>query len=120
MVRGEGSGFGPELTDIGTKRSAAHLRESIITPEASVPDGFMLLELLTSTGSTIRGIRVNEDSFSVQIKDSKGEFHSYRKAELREIRKLKGKSPMPPYASGITPEELTDLISYLASLRGRS
>lgn len=119
MVRGEGSGFGPELTDIGAKRSAAHLRESIVTPEASVPEGFLLVSLVTSDGGSMRGVRVNEDTFSIQIKDSNGNFHSYRKAEVKELRKLNGKSPMPSYAGGIAPEELTDLIAYLASLRGR-
>ncbi|HEV2690676.1 MAG TPA: c-type cytochrome [Bryobacteraceae bacterium] len=118
-IAGDGSGFGPELTDIGSRRSAAHLRESLVTPEASVPDGFLLVELVTPAGATIRGIRLNEDTFSIQIKDSKSAFHSFRKSELKEIRKLRGKSPMPSYES-LTAGELTDLIAYLASLRGKS
>jgi cytochrome c oxidase cbb3-type subunit 3 len=119
MVRGEGSGYGPELTEIGAKRSPAFLRESIITPEASVPDGFLLVELVTSGGATIRGIRLNEDTFSIQLKDASNEFHSFRKAELKEVRKLRGKSPMPSYERSLTGEELTDLVAYLASLRGK-
>jgi cytochrome c oxidase cbb3-type subunit III len=119
MINGDGSGFGPELTDIGSRRSAAHLRESLVTPEASVPDGFLLVELVTRSGATISGIRLNEDTFSIQIKDSKSAFHSYRKSELKQIRKLQGKSPMPSYESSITGTDLTDLIAYLANLRGK-
>jgi len=117
MIRGQGSGYGPELTEIGAKRSADYLRESIVSPEASVPDGFLLVELVTNTGAVVRGVRVNEDTFSIQVKDSKNEFRSYRTSELKELRKLRGKSPMPSYQGALSPEELTDLIAYLASLR---
>ena len=120
MILGDGSGFGPELTNIGARRSAAHLRESIVAPEASVPDGFMLVEIVTSSGATVRGVRLNEDTFSIQIKDPKNAFHSYRKSELKAIRKLRGKSPMPSYQGAIVGDDLTDLIAYLASLRGKS
>ena len=120
MIRGTGSGFGPELSDIGARRNVAHLRESIVAPEASVPDGFLMVEAVTSSGATVRGIRANEDSFTIQIKDAKGEFSSFRKADLKALRKLSGKSPMPSYRGALTPEELTDLTAYLAGLRGKS
>lgn len=120
MIAGDGSGFGPELSDIGARRSAAHLRESVVTPEASVPDGFLLVELVTTAGATIRGIRLNEDTFSIQVKDAKSAFHSYRKSQLKELRKLRGKSPMPSYEGALSGNELTDLVAYLASLRGKS
>lgn len=120
MIRGVGSGFGPELSDIGSRRSVAFLRESIVAPQASVPDGFLVLEAVTNSGATVRGVRVNEDTFSIQIKDQKGEFLSFRKADLKELRKQRGKSPMPSYQGSLTPEELTDLTAYLAGLRGKS
>lgn len=120
MIAGEGSGYGPELTEIGAKRSAPYLRESIVAPEASVPEGFLLVELVTSNGATIRGIRLNEDTFTIQIRDSTNEFHSFRKSELAELRKLRGASPMPSYERSLTPDELTDLVAYLAHLRGKS
>jgi cytochrome c oxidase cbb3-type subunit 3 len=120
MIRGDGSGYGPELTDIGAKRSPAHLRESLVAPEASVPDGFLMLELVTSGGATIRGIRMNEDTFSIQVKDSSSKFHSFRKSALQEVRRMRGKSPMPSYEKTLSPTELTDLIAYLAMQRGKS
>jgi cytochrome c oxidase cbb3-type subunit III len=119
MIQGQGSGFGPELTDIGARRSADFLRESVVAPEASVPDGFLLVELVTNSGAIVRGVRVNEDTFSIQIKDSKNEFHSYRTSELKELRKLRGKSPMPSYQGSLGAEELTDLTAYLAGLRDK-
>jgi putative heme-binding domain-containing protein len=118
MIAGDGSGYGPELTDIGVKRSAAFLRESIVAPEAPVPEGFLLVELVISSGETIRGIRLNEDTFSIQVKDSSNVIHSFRKADLSELRKMRGKSPMPSYEHSLSAEELTDLVAYLAGLGG--
>jgi len=118
MIRGQGSGYGPELTDIGSKRSAAFLRESLVAPEAVVPDDFVTVELVTPSGASVRGVRMNEDTFSIQIKEASGELHSYRKSVLKEFRKLRGKSPMPSYDGALKPEEMNDLIAYLASLRG--
>jgi cytochrome c oxidase cbb3-type subunit 3 len=120
MIRGIGSGFAPELSDIGTRRSVSYLRESIVAPEASVPDRFLMIEAVTASGQTVRGLRANEDTFTIQIKTAKGEFLSFRKADLKELRKLRGKSPMPSYQGALTPEELTDLTAYLAGLKGRS
>jgi len=119
MIDGEGSGFGPELSEIGSRRSASHLRESLVKPDASVPDGFLLVDLITKAGKTITGIRLNEDTFTIQIKDASNTFHSYRKSDLKAVVKQRGKSPMPSYESSIPAADLTDLIAYLANLRGK-
>ena len=63
---------------------------------------------------------MNEDSFSIQIRDLSGRFYSFRKADLKELKKLRGKTPMPSYERGLTTEELDDLVAYLAAQRGQS
>jgi putative heme-binding domain-containing protein len=65
IIAGQGRGFGPELTSIGSRRSAAHLRESLTKPSAFVPEEFASVEAVTASGETIRGVRANEDSFTV-------------------------------------------------------
>src|SRR5260370_23862285 len=97
MIRCQGSSFGPELTGIGAKRSAAFLRESLVAPEAVVPDDFLLVELVTSSGATISGVRVNEDTFSIQVKEANGDLHSYRKSALHDLRKFRVNGPTPSY-----------------------
>jgi putative heme-binding domain-containing protein len=117
-VNGRGGALGPDLTDIGAVRSPSYLRESLLEPEAAVPDGFLQVEVVTRDGRRIQGVRVNEDTFSIQIRDLAGNFHSYFRTELQKIHKQPGKSPMPSYKSALTPGELDDLIAYLDSLRG--
>jgi len=120
MIGGTGEGFGPELTSIGARRSGAHLRQTLIKPAATLPDGFLYVAAVTAAGQTVRGIRVNEDAFTIQLKDTLGRFHSFRKAELKELRRLRGESPMPSFESSLAAAELDDLVAYLASLKGKS
>jgi len=120
MIGGKGEGFGPELTDIGAKRNGAHLRETILHPAAELPEGFLYVAIVTQSGTSIRGIRVNEDSFNIQIKDARGRFHSIAKSDLRELRRLNNETPMPAYGGSLSNAELDDLVAYLASLKGKS
>jgi len=117
IVAGKGEGIGPELTDIGARRNAAFVRRVLLNPADSLPDGFLYVAAVTVSGATVRGIRVNEDSFTIQVKDVRGQFHSFRKSELKELRRLKQESPMPSYANSLASAELDDLVAYLASLR---
>jgi putative heme-binding domain-containing protein len=116
-VAGEGGISGPDLTLIGAARSATHLRESIIDPEASVPEDFLMVTVTPKSGSAVAGVRVNEDSFSIQVRDSNGRSHSFWKSDVERIERQKGKSPMPSFKAQLSDAELTDLVAYLASLK---
>jgi len=118
IVSGSGTALGPELTDIGARRSAEYLRESVVKPGAQVPEQFVVVTAKTSDGKPIRGERVAEDSFTVQIRDLSGRIHSYRKSELTGYEKKFHESLMPSYESKLSSGELDDLVAYLASLRG--
>jgi putative heme-binding domain-containing protein len=119
IVDGKGEGFGPELSDIGARRNAAHLRQAVQRPASALPEDFLYVAATTAAG-TVRGIRVNEDSFFIQIKDARGQFHSFAKAELKDLKRLRGETPMPSFESALSAAELDDLVAYLASLKGKS
>jgi cytochrome c oxidase cbb3-type subunit 3 len=120
IIAGKGEGFGPELSDIGVRRNGAYLRQTLLRPAVSLPEGFLYLVAVTPSGETVRGIRANEDSFSIQVKDAGGQFHSFTKRELKELRKLRNETPMPSYGESLSAAELDDLVAYLASLSGKS
>jgi putative heme-binding domain-containing protein len=119
-VKMKGGRMGPDLTQIGSRRNAAYLREALIAPEATLPEGFMEVRVTTKTGEYFTGIILNEDTYSVQIRDLADRLHSFWKSELSEFRKERDKSPMPSYRNKLSPADLDDLVSYLASLRGES
>lgn len=68
----EGSDLGPDLSDIGRRRGLAFLRESIIKPDAFVPNTYRAVRLEMKSGPAVSGIRLNEDDLSVQVRDVGG------------------------------------------------
>jgi putative heme-binding domain-containing protein len=124
ILNGDGSGFGPDLTDIGARRGSLHLRETLQNPAKTLPEDFLLVEVTTilgqiNSGLTVRGIRLNEDTFSIQLKDQQGILYSFRKSELRGLKKLRGETPMPSFGAALSPAELDDLVHFLATQRGK-
>jgi cytochrome c oxidase cbb3-type subunit III len=130
-INGQGLAIGPDLSDIGRRRSVAFLRRSLLEPGAEVPQSFnayrteismplnfLFIRARTTDGKEYAGVRVNEDAFSIQIRDLTGRIHSFFKSELSELVKDKGQSPMPAYAGVFSPAELDDVVAYLVSLRG--
>jgi putative heme-binding domain-containing protein len=118
VLNGQGTGIGPELTGIGSKRGAARLRETLLDPAKTIPEGFVLVDAVTASGEHVRGIRVNEDTFTIQIKDLEGSIHSFRKTELAQFNKVRDQTPMPAFGAQVAERDLDDLVAYLGSERG--
>jgi len=120
MVNGAGGSLGPNLDEVGARRSASHLRQCLLAPNSALPAGFMMIHAIRGDGSTLEGIRVNEDSFTIQLRDLSGHFHSLRKQQLQKLDYQSGTTPMPSYRNKLSSLEVDDLIAYLAGLRGKS
>ena len=130
IINGAGGNLGPDLSDIGFLRGGAYLKQAVVDPSAALPKGTQLisrgyaeylpLRIVTKKGDEVRGIRVNEDAFTVQVRDQAGKFYSLRKDDLELLEKQQGKSLMPSFATRLTAPELDDLVAYLASLRSDS
>lgn len=135
MIHGQGGRLGPDLADAGLRRSPGYLRNVLVNPRARVLDSFFLyrpagyltadlptnflqVRVVTRDGRHITGVRLNEDPFSIQLRDFSDRFYSFWKDELAELHEDWGQSPMPDYRGVFTPAELNDLVAYLASLRG--
>lgn len=117
VVNGEGIAFGPDLSDVGLLRGSAHLRESIRAPEAFVSPRYRTVLVEDAGGAEIMGVRMNEDTFTIQILDQAGRLRSFRKTGIRRFELLPEESMMMSYAD-FSEEELDDLVAYLATLRG--
>ena len=118
IIEGQGGILGPDLSDVGLRRGADYLRESLVSPGATIPERYLLVRAQTRAGEEVVGVRVNEDSFTIQLRDQAGRIHSLSKLELEDLEKAFGESLMPSYGSELRATELDDLIAYLASLRG--
>jgi cytochrome c oxidase cbb3-type subunit 3 len=128
-IKGRGGASGPDLTEIGLRRGAAYLRLALTNPEADVPKGFssfgpdasipqnfLLVRVVRKDGQHLSGVRVNEDTFSIQLRDSTEQVHSFFKSDLTELHKDWGKSPMPSYREVFSNAEVDDVVAFLVSL----
>jgi len=114
---GQGTGYGPDLTTIGDRRSVSFFKVVVRNPASELPEGFLLVTAITASEKSITGIRVNEDTFTIQIKDREGRLFSFRKNNLKYLRRETGKTPMPSFADVLSPSDLLDLTAFLASSR---
>jgi len=94
-IGSSGRAFGPDLSDIGARRSAENLSESIVDPSAEIAEGFAKVQIVTRQGARVSGVRINEDTFTIQIMEPSGAFRSFRKAELSQLEKHLDESAMP-------------------------
>jgi cytochrome c oxidase cbb3-type subunit III len=111
-VKGSGVRFGPDLSEIGALRRAAELQQSLLDPDAEVLSANRIVRVVTRDGATVTGRILNQDSFTLQLLDSKERLNSLSRTNLREVGFLP-KSPMPSYRDKLTGPELSDVVSYL-------
>jgi len=117
-VNGAGSGLGPDLSRVGQLRRAIELEEAMLNPGAEVLPANRFYRVVTRDGSTVTGRLLNHDTFTVQLLDSNEQLRSFVKADLREHGFLA--TPMPSYRGKLDAQEVADVVSYLASLKGRA
>lgn len=115
-VNGEGSRTGPDLSDIGAMRSLAHLESAVIDPNQQVLPQHWFVQAVTKDGKTVRGRRLNEDTYSVQLLGVDQKLTSLRKDELQSYKIIKT-STMPSYEGKLSDTEFQNLVAYMASLR---
>ena len=119
MVGARGGRLGPNLTRIGASRSASVLAREIRTPNEVIPVTYETITVVTRDGRKIRGVRKNEDTFSVQLMTAGEELLSFFKRDLVDVTPELERSLMPAYGPDrLSDDELTDLVRYLRTLRG--
>ena len=116
-VRDHGSRVGPDLTNVGARRKREDLERSIVDPDAEVLAENRYVHIVTRDGVTMTGRILNEDTFSLQLIDSKEKLVSLQKADLSKFEFLKN-SAMPSYRDKLSGDQLSDLVGYLLSLKG--
>lgn len=116
LARGEGGTGGPDLSVIGSQRSADYFRESMLDPNAKVAPEFWVAKILARDGTSYSGFIMNQDTYMVQILDFTRGLKSISRTDFRDFG-IDRSSTMPSYKGKLSDAEIEDLVSYLASLR---
>ena len=117
MVNGRGGQLGPDLSRVGSGRSRPVLLNKVRGTSGNVRAGYEAVTVVTRDGQRIRGVKKNEDEFSIQIIDMRERLQGYLKANLTEILN-EPRTVMPAYsAEQLDDRTLDDLLQYLGTLR---
>jgi mono/diheme cytochrome c family protein len=111
-ARGGAGGQGGQ----GGVPTAQQLAQSILDPNAVVAPVNRYVQLKMKDGKTISGKLLSVDTFAYQIFDSNEKLANISKENVRESTMA---SPMPSYRDKLSTQELSDVVSYLMSLKGQ-
>ncbi len=132
-INGRGGVTGPDLSG-AARLGAAALRQKIVAPNEPARagrggrgngggrGGFPPSTAVARTrdGREIRGVRRNEDAFSVQLVDAKGQLHLLDKLQLASFT-VEDRSLMPDdFAQRLSATDITNLVAFLASQQERN
>ena len=127
MVNGKGGRVGPDLSSVGTIRRMDALIESVRNPSGRLawglteptkefPQEYETVTVTTADGQQIKGVTLNEDSFSIQMMDTSEKMYFFDKDKLKSYE-VSRKSLMPVYNSDLLSDsDLRDILAYLQSV----
>jgi cytochrome c oxidase cbb3-type subunit 3 len=127
MVDGKGGRVGPELTSVGGSRTREAIIDSVRNPSRRLawglteatkefPQEYETITVLTADGRQIKGVALNEDSFSVQIIDASEKIYLLEKDKLRSFKKSR-QSLMPTYDPDVlNDKDLEDIVAFLINV----
>ena len=127
MVNGKGGRLGPDLTATGSARSDQYIVESVRNPSRRLAQGiseamkefsqeYETVTVVDPAGQKFQGVVLNEDSFTLQMMDTREQLHLFEKDKLRSLDKTR-ESLMPAYDQKMLPDkDLQDIVVYLLSV----
>jgi cytochrome c oxidase cbb3-type subunit 3 len=127
MVQGKGGRLGPDLTGVAGSRTREAIIDSVRNPSRRLalglteptkefPQEYETVTAVTSDGKQIKGVTLNEDTFSVQVMDMSEQIRSLEKDHLRSFQKTRT-SAMPKYGPDtLSDRDLDDVVAFLMTL----
>jgi cytochrome c oxidase cbb3-type subunit III len=127
MVEGKGGRFGPDLTGVAGSRTHDAIIDSVRNPSRRLawglteatkefPQEYETVTVVTPDGKQLKGVTLNEDSFSLQMMDMSGNIHLLEKDKLRSFQKSRD-SAMPKYTTDtLSDKDLEDIVAFLSKL----
>ena len=103
--------MGPDLSNVGARRSADKLRKSIEAPDDFIEPGYAKVDAVTLDGRRITGAAKNNSNHSIQILDAQGKFHFLLKRDLKSLTHYK-RSLMP--TPSLSDTEKQNLLAFLS------
>ncbi len=106
---------GPDLSGVGVTSPTEYLLDSLLEPSKQIKEAYLTLNVVTSDGEIVRGVKVDRDDKRLILRDDKGQKTILAVEDIEA--EAEGKSLMPEGLHHLlTEKELIDLVAFLASL----
>lgn len=125
-INGRGGIVGPDLSG-AARMSTAELRQKLLNPSAPTTAGrggrggpaTVVVTVTTRDGRTFRGVRRNEDTFSLQMIDTTGQLRLLDKTTLASVTVDTTSLHPADYATRLSSDDVSNLVTFLAAQQGR-
>jgi putative heme-binding domain-containing protein len=116
-VDGRAGKAGPDLFAAGDKFGRRDLVDAVLMPSATISPGYGTIIVETKAGEEHQGILKQATDDGVQLMGADGKLVSIARAEIREQRGSTVSLMPEGLQAGLSLQEFTDLIEYLATLK---
>ena len=117
IINGQGTSFGPELSEIGAKLPKDALYTSILYPSAGISFGYEGWIISTKDGDDLDGMIASETADQLILKRAGGVTTPLKKSDIKDKRQMT-LSVMPEnLQQQMSTQDLVDLVEYLSTLK---
>jgi len=115
QVNGVGIDFGPNLSEVGSRKTKELIAESILDPSKVIEPGFEAVMIKLESDEVAMGMVAGETDTEVTIKAMGGAKTTYKKADI--VSRTKQPMSMMPVGlyRALTTEDLVNIIEFLSS-----
>jgi quinoprotein glucose dehydrogenase len=112
-IHGNGGDVGPELSDVGQKKSRDYILESIVYPNKQIAPGFDNVTLILKNGGSYAGQVKGTNATEITVNSPEDGLVKVAWKDIKEQKR--GLSPMPgDLATLLSPKDIRNLVEFLA------
>ena len=120
IINGEGTEYGPNLSEIGAKLSKEALFTSILYPNAGITVGYEGWIVETKDGEPLDGMITSETADELILRRAGGINTPITRSQIKERRKMTLSIMPEGLQQQMTAQELVDLVEYLSGLKKKN
>jgi putative heme-binding domain-containing protein len=117
MINGQGTSYGPELSEIGAKLPKEAIYTSILYPSAGISMGYEGWIVSTKDGDDLDGIIASQTADKIVLRRAGGINTEISKSDIKDKRQMKISIMPENLQQQMTTQDLVDLVEYLSGLK---
>jgi putative heme-binding domain-containing protein len=114
-VEGKGTDVGPDLSDIGKKRSREQLLESLLDPSRRVEQQYQAYFLRTNSGQAHTGLLVRKGDTEVVLRDAQNKLIHVPADDVEAVSPSRVSLMPDGQLRDLTPQQAADLLAFLTT-----